>query len=533
MTILIADDNALIRNWMKIMLRQAEGDQTTLLEAVDGDEAYALCMREPIDLLITDIRMPGRDGIELIKALRTDRPAIRTAVLTSYDDFSYVRVALKCGALDYILKAEMQQEDISSLMRKVRESIALSNASGAHTAACRADIQCAKQAYADFSRSRDGSAAAIIRACSLEQAGFPIYCMLLHLDDSAADLERAAEVCCNVLRVERVTGLCFPIDGKALLALYAPAEGAAVSEHELQLRLLSAIDQNLIFAKAGLLRQNVTLALERPEDFSATLRQTKALVDFQSYYETSVVPAGGIPPHSPKEGEFIHILGNLLSRQEWSHAAAWLQKYIADCHGRQEFPYRIRRAAAAGTQMMLNAPTFCSSQAEVFRRLDQTAQELGEAPTAKMLHRLVNQFCSSYVEYSGDAPQTKSPAVEQAVAFCNEHYREKISLERLSSMTGLNKSYFSQLFHKEMGMPFGDYLEGIRIQNAQRLLRSLSLSMSDIAEMVGFANQNYFTKVFKKQTGLVPSQYRRTLFQSPDGANEQITPVRNDNTDIQ
>ena len=74
MTILIADDNALIRNWMKIMLRQAEGDQTTLLEAVDGDEAYALCMREPIDLLITDIRMPGRDGIELIKALRTGLP---------------------------------------------------------------------------------------------------------------------------------------------------------------------------------------------------------------------------------------------------------------------------------------------------------------------------------------------------------------------------------------------------------------------------------------------------------------------------
>ena len=57
--------------------------------------------------------------------------------------------------------------------------------------------------------------------------------------------------------------------------------------------------------------------------------------------------------------------------------------------------------------------------------------------------------------------------------------------------------------------------------------------MSDIAEMVGFANQNYFTKVFKKQTGLVPSQYRRTLFQSPDGAIEPITPVRNDNTDIQ
>ncbi len=516
MTILIADDNALIRNWMKIMLRQAEGDQITLLEAVDGDDAYALCMRQPVDLLITDIRMPGRDGIELIKALRADRPSIRTAVLTSYDDFSYVRVALKCGALDYILKAEMQQEDISSLMRKVRESIALADSHETGSKASRSDIRAAIQAYAGFSGNSAGSVLPLLRACGLENTRFPIYCMLLNLDDPAAGTERAAEVCCNVLHMERFSGLCFPIGGKALLALYAPPEDAAVSEHELQLRLLSAIDQNLTFAKAGLLRQNVTLTLERPEDFSAILRQAKALVDYQSYYETSVIPAGGIPPHSPKEGEFIHILGNLLSRQEWSRAADWLQKYIFECHARLEFPYRIRRAAAAGTQMMLNSPAFRSSQAEAFRQLDQIAQELSEAPTANALRRLVNRFCSSYVEYSGDTRRATSPAVEQAIAFCNEHYREKISLERLSGMTGLNKSYFSQLFHKETGMPFGDYLETVRIQNAQRLLRNLNLSMSDIAEMVGFANQNYFTKVFKKQTGLAPSQYRRTLFQTPD-----------------
>ena len=70
-------------------------------------------------------------------------------------------------------------------------------------------------------------------------------------------------------------------------------------------------------------------------------------------------------------------------------------------------------------------------------------------------------------------------------------------------------------------MPFGDYLESVRIRNAQRLLRNLNLSMSDIAEIVGFANQNYFTKVFKKQTGLVPSQYRRMLFQTQEERGEK------------
>ena len=61
-------------------------------------------------------------------------------------------------------------------------------------------------------------------------------------------------------------------------------------------------------------------------------------------------------------------------------------------------------------------------------------------------------------------------------------------------------------------MPFSDYLKSVRIKNAQLLLRDGSRSMSDIAELVGFANQNYFTKVFKKDTGMTPSQYRAALF---------------------
>lgn len=513
MTILIADDNALIRNWLKIMLRQAEGEDLTLLEAADGDEAYALCMQQPVDLLITDIRMPGRDGIELLKALRTERPSIRTAVLTSYDDFSYVRVALKCGALDYIPKAEMQQEDIASLMKKVRESIALSRTSGAGSHTYHAAIQQARQAYTDVTQGKGGSAAPLLRACMPDEGRFPVFLMLLNLEDPTADMEYAADLCCGVLHMEKFSGLFFPVSGKTLLALYRLPEDAAAPEKELQLRLLSAVDKNLSLAKAGQLRQNVTLALEDAADFSPKLRQAKALIDYQCYYHTAVLPGGGIPRHSPREGEFLQVLNNLLSQQDRGLAASHLQKYISECHARQEMPYRIRRAATTGMQMMLNALTLRDNQAEAYRQFDQFIQELNEAPTADVLRRLVNRFCASYVEYSSGGQKRASPAVEQAIAFCNAHYREKISLERIASLTGLNKSYFSQLFHKETGMPFGDYLESVRIQNAKRLLKNLDLSMSDIAEMVGFANQNYFTKVFKKQAGLVPSQYRRGLFQ--------------------
>ena len=518
MTVLIADDNALIRNWLKIMLRQEEGDKITLLEAADGDEAYEICMREQIDLLITDIRMPGRDGIELLNALREERPSIRAAVLTSFDDFSYIRVALKCGALDYILKAEMQQEDISSLMAKVRESLALSNTHEPRKSTYHSRISAARVAYDAIQQNNAASPLPLIRACALEESDFPAHCMLANLGDSACDVEYAAEVCCDVLRMEKMPGLFFPIGGKSLLALYALPKDSMAPESELQLRLFSAIDQNLSFADAGGLCQNVSLVLERPEAFSATLRQTKVLVDYQCYYQTSVLPEGGIPPHSPKEGEFLQILSSYLARQDRQRTVNWLQTYVSDCHQRMEFPYRIRRAVTTGIQMMINSLAFRSNQAEIYHRLDQIAQELNETRTADRLCCLVDQFCAGFLEYQDAGQKTISPAIEQAMAFCKEHYSEKITLIQLAELTGLNKSYFSQLFHKETGVPFGDYLESVRIRNAQRLLHNLNLSMSDIAELVGFSNQNYFTKVFKKQTGIAPSQYRRRIFQADAGA---------------
>ena len=88
MMVLIADDNVLIRRWLKIMLQQAQSD-LQVVEACDGDEALRICLEHPVDLMITDIKMPGIDGVTLIRELQSQRPSIRAAVLSSYDDFEY------------------------------------------------------------------------------------------------------------------------------------------------------------------------------------------------------------------------------------------------------------------------------------------------------------------------------------------------------------------------------------------------------------------------------------------------------------
>jgi len=123
MNILIVDDDLLIRNWLKILLQQIQNMETSIYEASNGQEALETCRNNSIELVITDIKMPVLNGLDLIGSLKKEFPTIRFCVLSSYDDFDYVKNALKAGALDYILKAEMQLDDLSQILVKVQNSI--------------------------------------------------------------------------------------------------------------------------------------------------------------------------------------------------------------------------------------------------------------------------------------------------------------------------------------------------------------------------------------------------------------------------
>ncbi len=98
--------------------------------------------------------------------------------------------------------------------------------------------------------------------------------------------------------------------------------------------------------------------------------------------------------------------------------------------------------------------------------------------------------------------------VLQAMRYVKHHYSERISLHGVSEAVQLSPSYLSRLFKAEMGVPFTEYLSGIRIEEARKLLLGSRMSLGDVAYACGFEDQSYFTKVFKKMVGIAPSRYR-------------------------
>ena len=115
-TIVLADDEKLIRAGLKKILLDSIGIPLEIIEAKNGEEAYKLCLEKNPEILITDIRMPVMDGVELMKKISQmegKKPAI--VVLSGYDDFSYAKAAIQSGALSYILKPVDKKELISAV----------------------------------------------------------------------------------------------------------------------------------------------------------------------------------------------------------------------------------------------------------------------------------------------------------------------------------------------------------------------------------------------------------------------------------
>ncbi len=122
-----------------------------------------------------------------------------------------------------------------------------------------------------------------------------------------------------------------------------------------------------------------------------------------------------------------------------------------------------------------------------------------------ILQEIVETFSNSILSH-GNIKNRE--IMKKAISFISQHYSEPISLNYVANEVHLNPAYFSTLFKKEIGLSFKEYLNHVRIEESKRLLANSNFSIIDIAIAVGFEDQSYFSKVFKKYTGMTPKQFR-------------------------
>lgn len=123
------------------------------------------------------------------------------------------------------------------------------------------------------------------------------------------------------------------------------------------------------------------------------------------------------------------------------------------------------------------------------------------------LSMIMNRF-TDYVFHFVDVKH--ADVIYKAIDYIKSHYMQKLTLEDVARAVFLSPAYFSRVFREETGYPFSAYLNKTRIEESKRLLRNEHINLADIAGMVGYEDQSYFTKVFKKMTGMTPLKFRQS-----------------------
>ena len=475
--VLVADDDNMARLAMKTMLDWNACGFALCGAAESGEHALRLARETKPDLVITDVDMPGMNGLELIRQLHAAGMECEVLLLSNYNDFAYVREGLREGALDYILKVELDQTTLLKALEKAAR--ALGRRGGA--------LEPAGAAGDPPLRLEALFGARAAQAGPPWQGTADLYCIRVLPGGTRAPKPTAIQrVCAGVL--SRAGQLPFLALEEDMFLAACPACGAAprqaARQLETQLKLYLGYEAAVGCAPGIKGEEGLVRARERLE---AELRERTVK---------------GAPPAPEQRGRAEQCVREFAfaryrnSEEELLRAVDRLFEALP-----QVFPGPGE--ARAYLQEQLTRAYWLLADRERLS-LPGWLKALEQAEGYGALHREAAAFAREYTR----RPDLR-PEVRRVCEYIQRRLNQKITLEELAAEAGLKKSYLCTLFKASLGQSIGEYMLEERLRRAEQLLTTTSLRIWEIGERVGIPDPLYFSKVFKRRYGVAPSQFKR------------------------
>ena len=524
MKVFLVDDEIAIReNLRNSFPWEAHGFQL-VGEAPDGEMALPMIRDLNPDILLTDIRMPFMDGMQLCAAVKRAMPWIGVVILSGYDDFSYAQQAISLGVREYLLKPITAQE-LGGALSRVAGQIAEERRARESMASLRRDVVSGNQ----FLREK------LLASLFTEEGD--------RFEDE------------QLMRQMRAMGVNLAAGCYVVIDIAFPLRDEARARARAALSNLAEASGGSVFtcgmahgARALVLGDNEQDAEERAYSFAASaahlpeLASEKGLLlsigeTVTDYYDIrrSMQSARHVRHAAAGQGAGRHIIGvgelddrttpldslelsPLYERLQYAPADeldAILDAYIGHLNtgGGVELAMGYLRIAA----VIAARHIVSDAGAEPQEVLDEgmIAEALhGEDPAgfeaARALLRQAIDCRDRSGRGLGDTP------VGRARVFLSQRYADpNLMLQDVAGEVGMSQSHFSTVFAQETGITFTQYLTALRIGKAKELLSATAMRSSEIAFAVGYNDAHYFSYLFKKQTGMTPSEYRKTNKNEP------------------
>ena len=530
--VFLVEDEMVIRNGIVKSINWEKEGYRLVGEASDGELAYPMILKEKPDILLTDIKMPFMDGLELSRLVKQELPDTKILIFSGYDEFEYAKEAIRIGVTEYLLKP-VSSEQLLEVMRRISKQIEQD----------REEREMLRQYQEDMKenveRERQNFFSHVIRGeVSIGEAvkNGKKYGMDLSAGFYSIILFKIFSTPEENIVSEHIWKICEKIETKVDEISYAyyfqrGIDGwvfllTAESKEQMEER-----QKNLCDCLAEIMKNErkveyfggIGKPVERIRNLGQSFRDAERIFAERFTRQSNQFLSGFEKMDVYKDDEFqIKDLGDVGKSREM------IEKFLNN--GTKEeleefmdtYFIRMKEDKLQSTLMRqyiimdiyIVIMSFCEKIDAVNHDYQQETEKLKSTiqnmNSVSEIRSYITYMLNQAIELRDSISKKRyADIIKAAEKMISEHYMsEEISLNSVADSVGMSPSYFSSVFSKESGKTFVEFLTETRKEKAKELLMCSALKTSEIGYEVGYKDPHYFSYIFKKTQGCSPKDYR-------------------------
>lgn len=492
---LIVDDDALVHVTLRSLISWERCGYTVVGDCSNGNQALNFLKDHTVDLLITDMKMPGMGGLELMEVLRQQSHMPVTVALSGYDEFELVREAFRLGAYDYLLKSDLNQVGLERLLSGLRQRVF--------------------RDYRIHTPSQDSQKTERIEPGLYMVVSFRVQ----HFTEAAQRFGDNLRERMEKPMLELVHQI-HRLQGRAVIRAREP------SYYEMYYQVRDKTRA----------RDTVLSVAQQIQGVWRDFMNLEVAVGISDVIPDTQVPSACALCETLGRLSILLGEGKVCTQWQYGDLARQYEREGSQCDSLiaalcGEDPEVLDREMGLWFSGLKGLPDKTHTQKilVLMARLGERLRIYGQSyfrifPEKPDIHQTLKGFetrkereiwlrntLRRVQDASDDSRKQKQlGAMERAKAFMQDNFmRPELTLRTVADYVGFNEKYFSNRFTKEFGCTFISFLNDLRIRRAQELLLQTDMKMYEISEAVGYSSVEHFNHMFKKKLCISPREFRK------------------------
>lgn len=500
--VMLVEDEEFILQGIKCIIDWEEISMSVVSMVRNGKEALEQFKKEPVDIIVTDVEMPLMNGLELLKEIREISPRTRCIILSGYDEFEYARAALKLDVEEYILKPVNEEQLKQALLEAAKQ---LDEIDRKQTGDGEDRIGWHKLLKGKMG---EDEAAEFYQMLPEIAAGEKIYVSIMKIDTESVENQESMQVILSEIqgRPCRIRTIYLSPD-TLLLLLYTEKESTDGEAVEIFSRL-----QNDLESAQGILSfLTVASPIRKYDELSESYKMASKMQKYRVLegYGSCIAESYIVD----RKTQDVVIDETLLRKMILKKDQDGVLQYIEDLfinNLRSEVHVDVLYQLALKLAVLLQdiKAEYKLGQSRNFQDLSEMTEKIYQADDVFGLKTIFISEIAEIITYLHMEDSQYTPVVKQIMEEVQKNYKEDMNLKTLSYKYHMNTSYLGQIFQKEVGCSFAQYLSNTKNKIAKDLILNTNMRINDIAREVGYPDTSYFYRKFKQCYGVSPASLR-------------------------